>query len=846
MNYFHPFATSNTPAAPSAVAARGKSQSYPGGGDDISEYHPHVGGGQPSLYSPYSPYPPYGGGSGGHSNPYSPYSPYASSVSAYTGGGQPIPYTHYSPYSSHSPYPPMPALGSGQVHNLPGADNWFSPSGVPRQIASIDERVPLASKPTNKYSYQQNDDNYDRDDGIGVSFVAAAADEIVELKKPRSKSKPKASKGRTRGGSRTKKKSGQYTPEDADDGIGVDAEGLVTLKKPTSKTASTTMRRSRAKSSADGFRTPAKPKTKSSASRTSSARAKGTDGFRTPTDLKTPTSAKASSILRTPATDIGPNWTIECVERGDYSKSSHKKKGQYYKYWHSPGGHKFRSKVEVGVFRDALVKLEGTDHEGDEDIAREMAKQALCNKDVNGGLVITDAITNDAIEMAKDGDLASARGHCIIVKRTCLTPGCTRHRKTDGMCRMHYEEEKKKGKSAKKKSTAVASSGRSRSPTPRRSSRTIANDITVMNNENVPPPRRRRSSTLADDSVKPNDENIPPPSRRTSTPFAGDIVELNNENIPPGHGPDAFVGESFELDEDGVPPLPPPHLSPIEDVSVDDQEDSEGKNDEIINEDAGKNGLGAKDNVSKEDDYGGQYFGGDDESFDDGMPLLDDGSPVAKDGGNDIRGNALGDSDFFRLIDSIPNLPKTDDVPIDDITVSSLGSFKEELVNPPSSPPPREIVESSNAKPSPLPKSSPLKEANSVTRTNRLVIEDDAYVETITGPISEYGRHLDWVDEEKNNLGCNRLDWGEVEGTPTPPKRTPTANSFGRMLQQKQSTRRGTRSQSVARRRPSPARGERLDSVLDEVHDGDLTPPPRNHRRRRSTRLSSQMKNYSP
>lgn len=774
MNYFQPFATSNTPPV---VAARGERKGYPAG-TDISNYHPHVGGGQPSPYSTYG---------GGHPNPYSPYSPYAS-------GGQPSTYTHYSPYSSHSPYPPMPALGSGRVHNLPGAENWFSPSGVPRQIAPIDERVPLASKPANKYSYQQNDD--DKDGGIGVGFsvgTATADDELIELKKPRSKSKPK-SKRRTRGGSRTKKKSTQHTPEDADDGVGLDAEGLVTLKKPTSKTDSATTHRPRAKSLADGFRTPAKPKTKSSASRTSSARAKGTDEFRTPTDLQTPTSAKASSVLRTPATDIGPNWTTECVERGDYSKSSHKKKGQYYKYWHSPGGHKFRSKVEVGVFKDALAKLEGTDHEGDEDIAREMAKQALCNKDGNGGLVITDAIANDAIEMAKDGDLASARGHCIIVKRTCLTPGCTRHRKTDGMCRMHYEEEKKKRKSAKK-STAAVSSSRSISPTPRRCSRStcIANETTEMNNENIPPPRLRRSGTLADDSVKPTGENVPPPSPRPSTPFAGDIVELNNENIQIGHSPSA--GETFELDEDGVLPLPLPHLSPIEDVSVENQEGDEDQDDKIINEDAGKNGLGAKDNASKEDDVG-QYYGGDDESFGDGMPLLDDASPVTKAGGNVAHGNALDDSDFFRLIDSIPHLPKADDVPIDDITVSSLGSFKEEVVRPPTSPPQREIVE----------------------------IEDEAYVETIAGPISEHDQHLD------------RLDWEVVEGTPTPAKRTPTANSFGRMLQQKQSTSRGTRSQSAVRGRHSPARGERLTSLLDEVDGGDLPPPPRNHRRRRSTR----------
>ena len=824
MNYFHPFATSNTPAAGTTAAARDERHPF-------SPYSPYAsdGGGQQNPCTPYSPYSPYASVGVGQQNPYT-YTPHAGGgVYAYAGGSQP---SHHSHYSS---YPPMPALGSGQIHYLPGAENWFSPSGVPRQIAPIDERVPLTSKPMNQYTYHRAADD-DRGGaaggGGGGGGGDVTAEEVVGLKKPKPMTKQKSSKGRTRGGSRTKKKSGQQTAKEDDDCIGTDAEYSAALKKPSSKTASTG-RRSRAKDS-EGFRTPAKPKASSSSStRTRRSRAKSSDGFRTPTDQHTSTSANASNVLWTPATDIGSDWTIESVERGDYSKSSHKKKGQYYKYWHSPGGHKFRSKVEVGVFQEALVKLQGTDHEGDEDIAREMAKQTLCNKDLNGGLVITDAIVADAIEMAKCGDLDKARGHCIIVKRTCLAPGCTRHRKTGSFCRMHHEEEeKRKGKSAKKssaKKSAVAASSSSSRSLRRRQSSVISSSITELNDEHAPP--LRSPTNFADEIVEVNNENIPPcslPLPRPTTPFAGDIVGVNKQNIPPTccRLTTPFATNTFELDEDGIPPLPPPHLSPIEDVSATDQEEEDAdESDKLVDEKVASNdGIGIK-NDADEEGVGGQYHG-DDESFDDGMPLLGDGSPVAKSSGTDADEGVL-DESFFRLIDRIPNLPKTDDIPIDDITVSSLGSFREEVADPPRSPPVGGI-----------PKSSPLKEANSSTR--RLIIQDDDYVETITGPISEYGQHLEWVDEEESNLQSNRLDWGEVEGTPSPPKRTPTANSFGRMIQQKESTRQGTRIESAARGRRSPASGERLASVLDEVDDGALTPP--RNQRRRSTRVNSRVK----
>ncbi len=220
--------------------------------------------------------------------------------------------------------------------------------------------------------------------------------------------------------------------------VGVAAEGLVALKKPP---ASSSARVSRKKSTASSTR-----------ARTPKPTRKSSGGYRTPAKpiaSVTTTTTTTTAPGRTPAPDIGPDWTVDRVPRSDYKENKAKgntRHGQFYKYWYSPWGHKFKTLIEVKLFQDALKRLEGGDHEGNEDIAREMVKLAAETKVENGGtsMVLTDAITEDAISKAEGGDLDKARGHVIIVKRNCSVSGCTRHRKSGGMCRKHHEEEKTK------------------------------------------------------------------------------------------------------------------------------------------------------------------------------------------------------------------------------------------------------------------------------------------------------------------------------------------------------------------------------------------------------------------
>mmetsp|Transcript_14427 Transcript_14427/g.41469 ORF Transcript_14427/g.41469 Transcript_14427/m.41469 type:complete len:110 (-) Transcript_14427:119-448(-) len=104
--------------------------------------------------------------------------------------------------------------------------------------------------------------------------------------------------------------------------------------------------------------------------------------------------------------------------------------------------------IQARLFQDALVKLQGGDHEGNEDVAREMVKLAVHSKEANGGrLLLTNAITEEAISNAEGGDLAEARENLISLKRHCSVTGCTSQKKKGGMCGKHLKE-KEKEKSA--------------------------------------------------------------------------------------------------------------------------------------------------------------------------------------------------------------------------------------------------------------------------------------------------------------------------------------------------------------------------------------------------------------
>ena len=82
-------------------------------------------------------------------------------------------------------------------------------------------------------------------------------------------------------------------------------------------------------------------------------------------------SPAAAASERGPAPDVGEGWTTEEVTR-----KGGKTAGSKDKYWYSPSGKKFRSKAEIGRYKDALATLVGTEEEGDEDAAWRLFKGA--------------------------------------------------------------------------------------------------------------------------------------------------------------------------------------------------------------------------------------------------------------------------------------------------------------------------------------------------------------------------------------------------------------------------------------------------------------------------------------
>ena len=80
-------------------------------------------------------------------------------------------------------------------------------------------------------------------------------------------------------------------------------------------------------------------------------------------------SQSPAGAQRQAASDVGEGWTLEEVTR-----KGGKTAGTKDKYWYSPAGKKFRSRAEIGRFKDALATLVGTDEEGDEDKAWKLFK----------------------------------------------------------------------------------------------------------------------------------------------------------------------------------------------------------------------------------------------------------------------------------------------------------------------------------------------------------------------------------------------------------------------------------------------------------------------------------------
>lgn len=105
-----------------------------------------------------------------------------------------------------------------------------------------------------------------------------------------------------------------------------------------------------------------------------------------------------SNSSRKPAPEFGDGWTMAEVER-----KSGKTAGTKYKYWWSPSGKKFRSKAEVGRFKEALCN-----NGGDEEAAWEEMKPAKKS--------LSATTSEEALRCARttsDGDSVATTGTSI-------------------------------------------------------------------------------------------------------------------------------------------------------------------------------------------------------------------------------------------------------------------------------------------------------------------------------------------------------------------------------------------------------------------------------------------------
>ena len=107
-----------------------------------------------------------------------------------------------SPY-----YPPMPALGSGPIHNLPPAESWFDPSGAALQLPpaeSVEQPVDVQQQLTSQshrfdyigqYAFQ---DVVGVDDPVAAAAAAAAAAAEEEAQQELTPKKPSATSKRSK------------------------------------------------------------------------------------------------------------------------------------------------------------------------------------------------------------------------------------------------------------------------------------------------------------------------------------------------------------------------------------------------------------------------------------------------------------------------------------------------------------------------------------------------------------------------------------------------------------------------------------------------------------------------
>ena len=150
--------------------------------------------------------------------------------------------------------------------------------------------------------------------------------------------------------------------------------------------------------------------------------------------MSSPSPAAAAASERQPAPDVGEGWTTEEVTR-----KGGKTAGSKDKYWYSPSGKKFRSKAEIGRYKEALAK-----EEGDEDAAWKLVK---------GAKKSTPSSSAKGKAKAKSAASAGATSSRSSSKKKAAAASSAANADTsDG----DFEKPKAKGKKSNKKTASAA------------------------------------------------------------------------------------------------------------------------------------------------------------------------------------------------------------------------------------------------------------------------------------------------------------------------------------------------------------------------------------------------------
>ena len=162
-----------------------------------------------------------------------------------------------------------------------------------------------------------------------------------------------------------------------------------------------------------------------------------------PLAMSSPSPAAAAASERQAAPDVGEGWTTEEVTR-----KGGKTAGSKDKYWYSPSGKKFRSKAEIGRYKEALAK-----EEGDEDAAWKLVKGA--KKSTPSSSAKGKAKAKSAASAGATSSRSSSKKKAASTspkKKAAAASSAANADTSDG----DFEKPKAKGKKSNKKTASAA------------------------------------------------------------------------------------------------------------------------------------------------------------------------------------------------------------------------------------------------------------------------------------------------------------------------------------------------------------------------------------------------------